>query len=837
MRNLRKTSILFCTLILGLFTACNFSNLIKKNGQVFLDFSGIAKELNSNSRSVIDSVLEPGTNYFIDLKIEGAYKLNTTINLNEQSYYEIDDIPAGSRIKASIEVYKYNMNYYPHTKEILFTGESKPCVISSGENKIEIKLKSKFRITFKIYVRYDPDYQNDNWELEPAYNNGATADTGFYYIQSAIQYIADHPDKKKDWEIVLTGYEANGAFDQAFEFGDNLGYNSAKSIILTSTSNSKAAIKFNSEDRFITVNTRCPIEFNNIMIMPNNGSGNNKILYTEYLSDCNVTLANGTKFEGHNSDTANGFAILINGGSVHMEGTSSISGFYYNNGAAAVNVVYGYFTMAGKSTITNCHGTEGGAVYLTNINNSFSLRENAKITNCSASSNGGAIFVNKGSVNISGGQIANCSANIKGGAIYTEDPSSDMYIYISGGEIKNNQAQCGEAIYLSYENFPAQGQPNKMARLILSENACIDLSNDIFSEKQPVYLSGELTTNKKKIAHITYNSGAGLSPGNSKVIDKYGTNDQSVITNNAFKFYVRVIDDSDDYWVNDSGLIMQFNTNNYLTGDAELRIGDIVFANNKRVHFSSFNNLSKKLYDSIAGMVFYVGSDSGFLGNVNLIVGTETYEGWFEKEGYGTSNEYPRFDVTNITDFISYEDDYYGDEILPNRCSTPLSDISDGSFQGKGIGNTGITETLMTKILSGDFPLYKEVINYGAQEKFSFDGCKYKSNTTSDYTNNWYIPAIEEYKVFAEALESFTFKSYYVTITGSTLTGNYISESMMRKQGLSYPPAYFDSYRGKFYPYYFGINFQTKSITQEVSPYFDYLKNKVVPIHIYVPGN
>ncbi len=493
--------------------------------------------------------------------------------------------------------------------------------------------------------------------------------------------------------------------------------------------------------------------------------------------------------------------------------------------------------MAGKSTITNCHGTEGGAVYLTNIHNSFSLRENAKITNCSASSNGGAIFVNKGSVNISGGQIANCSANSKGGAIYTEDPSSDMYIYISGGEIKNNQAECGEAIYLSYENNPAQGQPNKMARLILSENACIDLSNDIFSEKQPVYLSGELTTDKKKVAHITYNSGAGLSPGNSKVIDKYGDVKQSVITNNAFKFYVRVIDDSGDYWVNDSGLIMQFNTNNYLTGDAELRIGDIIFANNKRVHFSSFNNLSKKLYDSIAGIVFYVGSDSGFLGNVNLIVGTETYEGHLEKDPYGVTCVYPHFDVTNITCFPNYAENYYGDEVVRNESTMLLSEIMDIKFEGIGIGNNGITETLMTKILNGDFPLYKDVIDYGAQEKFSFDGCKYKSNTTSDYTNNWYIPAIEEYKVLAEAFESFTFKAYYVSLTGSILTGNYISESLMWKQNYQYPAAFYSTYGNKNYPYYFGINFQTKSITQEVSPYYDYRKNKVVPIHIYEPTN
>lgn len=53
--------------------------------------------------------------------------------------------------------------------------------------------------------------------------------------------------------------------------------------------------------------------------------------------------------------------------------------------------------------------------------------------------------------------------------------------------------------------------------------------------------------------------------------------------------------------------------------------------------------------------------------------------------------------------------------------------------------------------------------------------------------------------------------------TDSILEGNYISESMMWKQSYPYSASYRSSYNNKEYQYYFGINFQTKLITQEVS--------------------
>ena len=78
MRNLRKTSILFCTLILGLFTACNLG-LINKTGQLYFDFSEFSTAKNKNSRTVLEDVIEEGKNYYIDLSIEGSYKFNTII--------------------------------------------------------------------------------------------------------------------------------------------------------------------------------------------------------------------------------------------------------------------------------------------------------------------------------------------------------------------------------------------------------------------------------------------------------------------------------------------------------------------------------------------------------------------------------------------------------------------------------------------------------------------------------------------------------------------------------------------------------------------------------------
>lgn len=857
MRHTNKLLIILSFLFITILISCNFDIISKKKGQVFFDFSSVANQLKPNSRSVLDSIIDPETEYFIDLKIDGSYKLNTTIDLSQQTYYEITDIPAGTRIKASIEVYSWNMNLFPHTKNILFTGESKSCVISSGENTIEIKLKANFKITFKIYVRYNADYQNNNWENEPSENDGLTKDTGFYYIQSAINWITANGNNKKNYEIVLTGHDNNQAFNQYIEFDNNLN-GKAKSITLSSDDTRYIALKSSSIQSIevkMTGYNCVPLIFRDILISTdasNESAQSALILQTVQYCNCDITLDEGTKFIGdENHKSARGSAILLKGGIVTMKSNSIISGFHSRDEGGAVFVEYGTFNMTDSAVIENCHSEDGGAIYLTNINNSFNINKNATIKNCSASRYGGAIFQKCENINIEGGSIINCSANYCGGAVYMDTSSNDVNLLLSGGEIKNNEAPQGSAFYLSKDRYYDSEKfefVNKYSKLIMSENACVDLSNDIFcSELQPVYLSGTLKTNNAKAALLTYVNGADLTDNEVLVANDGKTN----ISKSYSKFYVREAEGSSEvknWYINQQGKVQEFSI--FLTSADEVQLGDIVFADNRRTRASNYPYLDYELYSSIAGIIFYVGSDTGFLKNINLIVGTETYEGHIESNYYSTNSAYgyAYFNTINIESFPYYSNNYSDDSIYKMNSVKPLNEIADADFKNRFSNvNTPLTgnvrfdqtfsgDTYFNKIINTtSFPLHKKAIEYG--NKFNTTS-KYTINSTTQ-TDNWFIPTIAEYKLLADALNNSTFKKLYQQITNSLLTGNYISSTIMwNSNESSQYPAVFKTYlHQEYWPYYFGINFETKTVLQLVSPPYNYWGEKAVPIHLYEPGD
>ncbi|MBQ1968582.1 MAG: InlB B-repeat-containing protein, partial [Flavobacteriales bacterium] len=86
----------------------------------------------------------------------------------------------------------------------------------------------------------------------------------------------------------------------------------------------------------------------------------------------------------------------------------------------------GTFTMKG-GTIRNCKAIEGGAVYIKGIESPEFIMEGGEIINNISETNGGAVYLEGGTVTISGGQLrSNLAKNGNGGAIYIN--AGDFYM-------------------------------------------------------------------------------------------------------------------------------------------------------------------------------------------------------------------------------------------------------------------------------------------------------------------------------------------------------------------------------------------------------------------------
>ena len=72
------------------------------------------------------------------------------------------------------------------------------------------------------------------------------------------------------------------------------------------------------------------------------------------------------------------------------------------------------------------------------------------------------------------------------------------------------------------------------------------------------------------------------------------------------------------------------------------------------------------------------------------------------------------------------------------------------------------------------------------------------------------------------------------------LSVDYISETIMwnRTYNSQYPAVYRTYLQSEYWPYNFGINFDEQKVIQVVTPpYYNYIKYKAFPIHIYTPGD
>ena len=846
MFKIKRFMTFFGAAMLLILTSCEFGSLEKReaSGSVVVDLSSVKDRLTSSSRTAYKDLLSSDFDTFADLKLEGDFETSQTINLNETEIVQIDNIPVGSKITASIEIY-INIDLQDEGrsfKETKWHGTSEVYEITDGPNVIIIPLtrggneeiidepeEEENKIT--IYVKYDEtkpaSFWNDtsNKSNENSENDGKSLNTAFNYIQSAVDWIAQNGDGNEDYEIMLTGYDDTHAFEQdvyydenhsstaSLIFGereadvDNL-KNKAKSITLTSDDYTKTAMNVNHSMYNILIRTSVRLIFKNIKITTTSHS---RILFTKKNSDCNVFLKTNTFFSDITDPEVMSWqgssAIIVEGGSVTMQDNSKIENFYANDGGAAY-IDYGHLIMEDNSRIENCKAeTDGGAIYVNSdaLHQYFQIKDNATIYKCSAGYDVGAISQTGGTVYIEGGSIIKCKAERYGGAFNVVSDNKTVDFYLRGGTIKDNEAaNQGSALDIA----KAVGS-SRTPSFYLSDDACIDLSNDIYSSGVQLQLESRLTTSNEKAALVKF--------GNYTDGTKVLSGSEEDIHNSYSKFFVSTSDANNDYYLNSNGVLNKFS--NFLESSDSVNIGDIVFADNKRVSADQFPNLSKRLRDSIAGVVFFVGGtdEDAPLKNQKLIAGTTIYKDYYEDN---VSNSHI-FDNTDIPSFPGYESNYN----LESKIK--IEDIQSADFSGVLTGNTGIDNVFDMELESIDdlingacFPLYGAVICHGE----NFTDTSYKVNTDPQ-TENWYIPTIAEYYFFAKALEDETFKDIYLKLSNMDLERNYISETVVHNENID-PPV--DPNR-----YNFIINFTSKEISCGSTSLS--LQYTAIPVHIYEP--
>ena len=590
----KRLFIILSAAIITILTGCT-NNLIKKNGEIVFNFGSLYNKATPTSRNAIEDLIIERKDCFVDLALKGTYSYSDTFNLKEKTTYAIDDIPVGAQVKAVVEFYTFADPEDETTKQVLYSGESDTYVIQPGTVTIVVRLnKSELLLEIEsgqdpnneenggsqeqeepkvtIWVSYDENHQNNFWNdaenksNEDPTRDGKTKDTGFYYIQSAVNWIAENGSGSENYEIKLSGTDDTRIFDQKVYsspkhensatatviFGeteadnDNLNYH-AKTITLTSENHDYPAINATHSPCILFRSTpNVPIYFENIKISTNNRS---EIIKTTDGISSKIYLDNGTVFSDNSeSESSGNEAIQMNSSTITMQGNSKIEKFYGSTGGA-VWINYGHFIMEGDSRIENCKANSGGAIYLT-INTSshdFTMKENATIYKCTAN-DGGAIYLIGGSATIESGNIIECKANSSGGAINLYTKNNNLSFELKGGIIKDNEAQNGSAICMQKEI----GYSGSIS-LIMSDDACVDLSNDIFSYGFPIKLNSTLTTSNEKAALVTFDSYNFENPNLEHVITTGWNGSQQDIQNSYTKFYARISNSDNDCYIDENG--------------------------------------------------------------------------------------------------------------------------------------------------------------------------------------------------------------------------------------------------------------------------------------------
>lgn len=164
-----------------------------------------------------------------------------------------------------------------------------------------------------------------------------------------------------------------------------------------------------------------------------------------YLGKANITVEGGdiqAQFimEATGAGAGNAPSFTMTGGTIHNNDTASPDFYYISKNGGAVYMNEGTFLMTG-GTIRDCSAIQGGAVYICGTENPTFTMTGGTIKSCQAkstvsseSTNGGGLYLQNGTVTISGdAEIRECVAT-NGGGVYLEGG----HVVVHDGHIYDN---------------------------------------------------------------------------------------------------------------------------------------------------------------------------------------------------------------------------------------------------------------------------------------------------------------------------------------------------------------------------------------------------------------
>ena len=165
-----------------------------------------------------------------------------------------------------------------------------------------------------------------------------------------------------------------------------------------------------------------------------NGSAN---VVLGYKSGSNQTLklgGNKANFTGNNRSS--GYVYIGENASATLDSNGLLTNVKNNKSNVGGTAIFSLGSLVINGEISNCEGTDGGAVGVKN--GSLEINSTANIHHCSSQTEGGGVFgISNCDITMKGGNIRNCTAKEEGGGLFVGGSSQCI---IEAGSIMNNSS-------------------------------------------------------------------------------------------------------------------------------------------------------------------------------------------------------------------------------------------------------------------------------------------------------------------------------------------------------------------------------------------------------------
>lgn len=421
--------------------------------------SQVDGNLTSDERMVYFSSLATGVDlgyYFercsFSFSSSGAFRLANTTNAYKKLVKKaIDDgVLKNDKIKL----------WYLDASQYFFDAKSEGCYTSSSN--VQILSGNKTSAGYVLYLPQPEDaathlgyeimeYRNGNWYVIGFTYSGSYTDTTAY----ADGYVPQYKIRAYDRKLNCSAESPAKPFTELRQtdvcrIGTTY-YNSLSEAVAAATAGDTIYICANLFDVNMTIDK-------NLTILPDTSVAQS-VKVTKTAAGPLFTVAGGVTFELGSNDGAkivldgnlfsqSGALIRVNGGTLRVYNTELCNNNNTDHGGAVYNT--GNSTFTNVTFKNNRTSINGGAI--ANFSGGVIALTDCTLTGNTANAFGGALTLD-GKTTLTNVTITGNKADTRGGAIYMACGNNSRAVTVEGGEISDNTAKWGSAIYVDNGNL------------------------------------------------------------------------------------------------------------------------------------------------------------------------------------------------------------------------------------------------------------------------------------------------------------------------------------------------------------------------------------------------